>query len=229
MEENSTYFDNTAAPQPDAPSEEQPAVPAPVKSPKEERGSGKGVFLAGMVVGLAISLMIVGISYLSITVQKLVAGRQDAGEDTVTFAEGSAIDASVVSKLQTLEAAIDKYYYLGEVTDEELTDGIYKGMLESLGDPYSEYYSAEELLEIMSDTEGVYYGIGAYVSLDTDTGLPKVSGTIAGSPAEAAGLRADDLIYEVDGVSTYGLSLSEAVHDQGSRKHGSDADDHPGE
>ncbi len=199
MEENTTYFDNISDPQ------------LPQEPPKDEKGSGKGVFLAGLITGLAVALLIVGISYLAVTLQRLIEARQGSTDDTVSFAEDSAIDASVLKKLQTLEATIDKYYYLDEVTDEELQDGIYKGMLEALGDPYSEYYSAEELAEIMSDTEGVYYGIGAYVALDTDTSLPKVSGTIAGSPAEAAGLRADDLIYEVDGVSTYGLSLSEAV------------------
>lgn len=64
---------------------------------------------------------------------------------------------------------------------------------------------------MMEQSQGIYYGIGAYVQLDTNTGLPKISGVIEGSPAEAADLRANDLIYEVDGTSTYGLSLTEAV------------------
>ena len=81
----------------------------------------------------------------------------------------------------------------------------------SLGDPYSEYYSAEELSALMEQTEGIYYGIGAYISLDQATSLPKISGTIQGAPSEDAGLRANDLIYEVDGVSTYGMSLTEVV------------------
>lgn len=46
---------------------------------------------------------------------------------------------------------------------------------------------------------------------DTATGLPKISGTIAGAPAEEVGLRANDLIYEVDGQPTAGLTLTEAV------------------
>ena len=63
----------------------------------------------------------------------------------------------------------------------------------------------------MEQSEGVYYGIGAYVSLDTEKNLPKISGVMEGSPAEEAGLRANDLIYEVNGVTTYGLTLTEAV------------------
>ena len=64
---------------------------------------------------------------------------------------------------------------------------------------------------MMEQSEGIYYGIGAYVSLDSATGLPKISGVIKNSPAEEAELRANDLIYEVDGKSTYGMSLTEAV------------------
>lgn len=199
MDENEVYFDYISNPQP------------PVRDPKGEKGSGKGVFLAGLIAGLAGALLIVAICYVGVSLQNVIEMRESEGEEAFAFEEGSAIDADVLKKLQTLEDAIDKYYYLEEATDEELQDGIYKGLLQALGDPYSEYYSAEELNAILEQTEGVYYGIGAYVSLDTDTGLPKVSGTIAASPAEAADLRANDLIYEVDGVSTYGLSLTEAV------------------
>lgn len=200
MDENEVYFDYISNPQP------------PVQNPKGEKGSGKGVFLAGLISGLAGALLIVAVCYLGVSLQDALEARESgSGEEEFAFEEGSAVDASVLKKLQTLEAAIDKYYYLEEASDEELQEGIYKGMLQALGDPYSEYYSAEELNAILEQTEGVYYGIGAYVSLDTETGLPKISGTIVGSPAETADLRANDLIYEVDGVSTYGLSLTEAV------------------
>lgn len=92
-----------------------------------------------------------------------------------------------------------------------MVDGIYKGMVESLGDPYSEYYSKEELESLYQDSFGVYYGVGAYVSLDTTTGLAKVSGIIADSPAEEADLRAEDIIYKVDDVDVTGMSLQETV------------------
>ena len=197
MDENQAYFDNT--------SKEMPQTPVP----KGEKGSGKGLFLAGLIAGLASTLLLVGIVYLGHSIQQIAESRNAA--EQVVFEENSAVDASLVTKLQALESIIDQYYYLSEVSNEELQDGIYKGMLESLGDPYSEYYTTEELNAILEQTEGVYYGIGAYVSLDSDTGLPKISGTIVGSPAEAADLRANDLIYEVDGTSTYGLSLTETV------------------
>lgn len=196
MDENQSYFDNMNN------------MP-PQKAPKDEKGSGRGLFLVGLMVGLASALAVVAVCYLGIGIQNSIeAQRNGAG---VELSGDSAIDEDLISKLQSLEELIDKYYFLGEVTDEELQDGIYKGLLNALGDPYSEYYTAAELNELMEQSEGIYYGIGAYVSLDTDTGLPKISGVIEGSPAEEAELRANDLIYEVDGASTYGLSLTEAV------------------
>lgn len=197
MDENQNYFEHMEK-------EQMPQIP------KESVNSGKGLFVGGFITGLAATLLIVGIVYLGIGIQNSVSGN-DSEAAGVKFEEGSAITANMVSKLQALEQAIDTYFFLDEADDEQLRDGIYKGMLDALGDPYSEYYTVEELNDLMEQSEGVYYGIGAYVSLDTEKNLPKISGVIRGTPAEEAKLRTNDLIYEVDGVSTYGLTLTEAV------------------
>ena len=197
MDENQNYFNhlnNGPASQPQ----------------REQKGSGKALFFGGMIVGLAATLLVVGIVYLGIGIQNSVA-QNGSSSCKIELDDSSAINSNTISKLQALEQTIDTYYFLDEVSNEELQDGIFKGMLESLGDPYSEYYTAEELAELMEQSEGVYYGIGAYVSLDTEKNLPKISGVMEGSPAEEAGLRANDLIYEVNGVTTYGLTLTEAV------------------
>lgn len=197
MDENQNYFNhlnNEPASQPQ----------------KEQKGSGKALFFGGMIVGLAATLLVVGIVYLGIGIQNSVA-QNGSSSCKIELDDSSAINSNTISKLQALEQTIDTYYFLDEVSNEEMQDGIFKGMLESLGDPYSEYYTPEELAELMEQSEGVYYGIGAYVSLDTEKNLPKISGVMEGSPAEEAGLRANDLIYEVNGVTTYGLTLTEAV------------------
>ena len=197
MDENQNYFNhlnNRPTPQP----------------PKEQKGSGKALFFGGMIVGLAATLLVVGIVYLGIGIQNSIAQNEN-NSGSVELDDSSAINSDTIAKLQTLEQTIDRYYYLDEVSNEEMQDGIYKGLLDSLGDPYSEYYTPEELDALLEQSEGVYYGIGAYVSLDTEKNLPKISGVMKGSPAEEADLRANDLIYEVSGVSTYGLTLNEAV------------------
>ena len=179
---------------------------------KQSKSEAKGLFFSGVILGLAGALLIIGVVYIGSQLQRLVNARQEDAEQQVVFTEASAIDEELINKLQTLEATIEEYFYLEEVTDEELQNGIYRGIMEALNDPYSEYYTAEELEELMTQTEGIYYGIGAYVSLDEVFNMPKISGVIEGSPAEEVQLRADDIIYEVDGVSTYGLSLTEAVN-----------------
>lgn len=164
--------------------------------PENHKGNkGWGKFILGLVVGLLLSLIAVSVIF----------------RDQLTGSGSSQGYASVSDKIEALKTTIQEKFYLSKVTDEQLEEGIYKGMLEALDDPYSEYYTAEELTELMNDTEGIYYGIGAYISLDADTSLPKISGIIKGAPAESVDLRPEDLIYEVDGTSTYGLSLTETV------------------
>lgn len=195
MEENETYFDYTATTVP-------PSAPSPIK----EKGSGKGLFLIGLMVGIASTLLIVAIGYLGFGLQAVMGQQKQP-----VLSENSVVDEKLVSKLQLLEEYIDQLYYLEEVSDDDLRTGIYRGLLNALNDPYSVYYSAEELDSFMQQTEGTYYGIGAYMTQDTDTGLPLVTGLIPGTPAEAGGLRADDLIYEVDGEPVYGMTLEQAI------------------
>lgn len=176
--------------------EEQLELQSENKTENQKENKGWGKFILGLVIGLLISLVVISVVFRD----------QLTGGSTST--QGYA---SVSEKIEALKTTIQEKFYLSDVTDEQLEEGIYKGMLEALDDPYSEYYTAEELTELMNDTEGIYYGIGAYISLDADTSLPKISGIIEGAPAESVDLRTEDLIYEVDGTSTYGLTLTEVV------------------
>ena len=195
MEQNDQYFDHMNE-------------AAPSGAPRKERGAAGGIFVVGMILGVAISLLIVGIVYVAFSFQKV----SDKQQETVSFQENSVITPESVKKLQALETTINKYFFLDKADNETLQEGLYKGLLSALDDPYTEYYTAEELEELMQDTEGIYFGIGAYVGLDSLTSLPKISGVIGNSPAEEADLRPNDLVYEVDGTSTYGLTLTEAVN-----------------
>ena len=179
-----------------------------------EKRKNRTRFWGGVVVGLSFSVVVVALVLLGRSLLRFMEYQQNplkAQGEQLEFDEDSAITPNTVSKLQALEMIIDQLYSLGEVDAEKLETGIYKGMISALEDPYSEYYTAEELDNLMEQAEGIYYGIGVYISQDAATSLPKVSGVIAGTPAEAAQLRENDLIYEVDGVSTYGLSLDETV------------------
>lgn len=157
--------------------------------------SGWGLFVLGLVIGLLVSLIITSVIF----------------RQSVSVSEDSLLDSRVLEKIEALENIIHNRFYLSEMTDEELEEGIYRGIMYALNDPYSEYYTEEELSQLMEQAEGVYYGIGAYVGLDEETSLPKISGVIEGTPAEEADLRPGDLVYKVDDEATYGLSLTDAT------------------
>lgn len=93
---------------------------------------------------------------------------------------------------------------------EELSAGAIKGMLEAVNDPYTAYYDATEYRMIKElSIEGSYGGIGTVVTI-ADGNLTVVA-PIEGTPAARAGLKPRDRILEIDGETTQGMSLEEAV------------------
>jgi len=133
---------------------------------------------------------------------KEIAASSDGKDEVVT--------TDTTRKMMAIEDVIHQYY-LEDTDAAALENGIYSGMIASLDDPYSAYYSAEELEEMEQDVEGIYFGIGAYVGIDTATSLPVISGVIEGTPAEEADLRDGDLIYMVDDTLTQGMDTTEVV------------------
>ena len=125
--------------------------------------------------------------------------------------EETVLNSQALAKMNSVEELIQTYFYLDETETERLEEGVFDGMMGALEDPYSVYYTQEELQEQLADNEGVFFGIGAYISIDKVSGFPFVSGLIEGAPAEGAGLRPDDVIYQVDGVDTYGMTLNDVV------------------
>lgn len=172
-----------------------------------------GYFLAGLATGAFAILMLAAFIYLGVSVQKYVEALQDRAQNKQESTESSQelIDDEMTAKLATLEAIIEKYYYQDDISKEDLEIGIYRGMMDAVGDPYTVYYTPEEIQELYEQTEGIYYGIGAYVALDENTNRTKILSPIPGTPAEGAGLRADDVLYEVDGVDTYDMDINKVV------------------
>lgn len=180
-------------------------------SSKELRRMCNKNFWGGIVTGLLAAVLVV---VATLAVNRIVSKVQLQGtglEELNNDDSDSAINGDAVLKMKKIEKVIDAFYYQEETDKELLVEDIYKGMMSSLGDPYSTYYSEEELNDLMEQSEGIYYGIGAYVSLDAVTGYAKISGVIEGTPAQESDLRDGDIIYEVDDVSAYGMELEEVV------------------
>lgn len=120
-----------------------------------------------------------------------------------------ALGDNVTSKINELTGIVDSLF-LYDYDKDEMADNIYKAVMSSLDDPYSKYYTAEEYKELSASTEGVYYGIGATVTLNDD-GYVRIVQTQEGSPAEEAGILAEDVITEVAGENVKGMKLDDIV------------------
>lgn len=92
---------------------------------------------------------------------------------------------------------------------EEMVHGAISGMVNSLGDPYTSFLPPEYNEIVTSTLNGQYQGIGAELGLKE--GQLIIVAPLDGSPAKAAGVRAGDAILEIEGESTVGITLSEAV------------------
>ena len=101
--------------------------------------------------------------------------------------------------------------YLYDIDKDAMNEAIYGAMLDSLGDPYSVYYTAEEYTSLMQSTSGSYIGIGVVVTKDEETGYINVVEPYEGSGGAEAGILPEDKILKADGVDLTPLSLDEAV------------------
>lgn len=119
-------------------------------------------------------------------------------------------DASSEEKLSVLKGLIDENY-IGDVDEEALEEGIYKGYIQGLEDPYSVYYNEEETKDLYETTEGEYSGIGAVLSQDLESGVITLVQIYEGSPAAKAGLKGNDILTKVGDIEVTGVDLSEVV------------------
>jgi carboxyl-terminal processing protease len=117
---------------------------------------------------------------------------------------------------ETAMTAIKSKYYAAGLTDEDLYRAAVRGMVTDI-DPtmhrWNKLLSPHEYQELTSDLAGQIVGIGVHIKFDAPTGHIAVVGTIAGSPAEKAGLRATDTILSVNGKLFKGKSMVDAVNE----------------
>ena len=96
-----------------------------------------------------------------------------------------------------------------KVTKKSLMQGALKGMMESLDDPHSVYFTSEELRSFQEDIKGKYVGVGMVIQKKVGEPLTVVS-PIEDGPAYKVGIKPKDQIVEIDGESTYNLTSEEA-------------------
>lgn len=133
----------------------------------------------------------------------------------VVLLAGGVVSCSVFKseesqKMELLNSLIDRYY-IGDVDEADLSEGVYKGYIEGLGDPYSVYYDEEETKQMSESLSGEFGGVGALMSQDRETGVITVLQVYDGSPAQEAGMRDGDTLYKVEGEEVTGEDLSDVV------------------
>ena len=151
-------------------------------------------FLQGALCGALAMLLVAGLVSCGLKMKDSGSGKD-------------AVDSSTQKKVSELK----DQNYMGDVDEKQLEEGIYKGFISGLDDPYSVYYDEEETKSLYETTEGEYQGIGAVLSQNMNTGIITLVQIYDDSPAMKAGLKDNDILYKVNGEEVTGVELTEVV------------------
>ncbi|MBU2460789.1 S41 family peptidase, partial [Patescibacteria group bacterium] len=148
------------------------------------------------------------------------------GKDDMTTLSASAKDALALFLPDTLDStppenvdlslfwsawnSVNEKYVTSKMpSDEEKIWGAIKGMVGSLDDPYSVFFPPVEAKMFKEDVSGNFEGVGMEIGMRDK--LLTVIAPLKGTPAEVAGMQSGDKIIQIDEISTFDLSLTEAV------------------
>jgi len=166
-----------------------------VNDDKDRKGTSKLItFILILIVGAG--SFFGGSIYGSINSDKVIDPGTPANAD------------SSFDKLYEVRDVINSQYYQ-DIDQDALVEGAIKGMVNSVGDPYTVFFNAEEYEDFNDDGQGNYVGIGVIVGIKEDRIV--VITPFEGSPAFKAGLRSGDFITKVEGVEYKGTDLDKAV------------------
>jgi len=178
-----------------------------------------GVFI-GMIVMVLLAVGLVDLAFQNRNVRMLLfdtvkkmstISSEETESEKSGKVSGAAIDWNkVTDKEEEIYNTIDEYYLNG-IDNDKMKDGIYKGMVDSLGDPYTVYYNSEEYKQFTSSSSGTYSGIGVAVSQNVTTGAITIVKTFKKGSGEKEGMKPGDVIYKVEGKKIEGLELSKVV------------------
>ena len=164
---------------------------------QKRKGRMNGVI--GFILGIMTSLVLVYVGF--------AFAFNNGNVLSLFLKRNSKLDyKKIEEKTSVLQNIIDMYFLF----DEDMTkveDGIYAGMMNGLGDPYTVYYTKEEYKALNEDTEGKYSGIGAVVSQNPNTKIITIVKIFDNSPANDAGLQVGDIIYKIDGEEVAGTDM----------------------
>ena len=109
-------------------------------------------------------------------------------------------NAQLLYKLKMVKSKIDEQY-LKKYSDSRMNDWAVKGYVAGLNDKYSQYYTAEEMKEMLDETTGQFVGVGIYITKDLKNNEIVIYDTIKDSPAQRAGIKSGDVLIGVDDIN----------------------------
>ena len=113
-------------------------------------------------------------------------------------------------KAKYINNLLDKFY-VDDITEDELYEGIYAGMVSGPTDRYSYYMDSESYKSFRDSTEGNYLGIGVMVSIDPKDKKIVVNAVFEQSPSEVAGILINDKIVKINGIDVGYDNYSDAL------------------
>ena len=112
--------------------------------------------------------------------------------------------------IETIYLLKNEFYSDKKIDESTLMEEAIRGVLKATGDPYARYLNEEDFkIETSDRIEGEFSGLGIVIAIKDDKLI--VITPYQGSPASKAGVKAGDIIVEIDGISTAGMPLDEAV------------------
>ena len=157
--------------------------------------NNKKIWLSGFLGGAAVMLLLgTGAFYVQYRTFPFL------GESVITGESGE--------KAAQIEQIIEEHY-LENVDEDTLAEGMYAGMMASLEDKYSGYYSADNYKKLKESSEGKYTGIGLVMEQNRETGEIRVVQCYEGSPAAEAGILSGDVLYKVGDKLASGMDVTE--------------------
>ncbi len=136
-----------------------------------------------------------------------------AGNNSISFPRTQASEQVDMTAFWKVWNALSENYVSAstteDVSDEDKMYGAIAGLVESVGDPYTIFFTPEEKEEFDESLSGTFSGVGMEVGIQDD--FLTVVAPLKGSPAERAGVEAGDRILAIDGKDATNLSVEEAV------------------
>ena len=192
----------------------------------EKPGRGKKGFIGKLVAfilgGVFAILVLLAVSYFNTrnVIEKPYSPYDDPDSEYYDEHEGdeeeeqefdsTALWDEIQNKINLIDENL-KAHYIFDIDKQAMVDGMIKGYVEALGDPYTIYYTASEYKTIMESTSGNFCGIGATVIKEENKEYCVISAVIEGGSADKAKIQKGDVLIRVDNKDLKGMDANQVV------------------